>query len=138
SDPALVPSAVAAALGLRFGGDDISPEFVARSIGPARLLLVLDNCEHLIDAVAAQVETIVHLCPNIAILATSREVLRVDGEQIYRVPPLEVPPEVQQDPRLVLECGAVQLLLSRARASQSDFSANRESIAAIVEICRHL
>ena len=138
SDPALVPSAVAGAIGLRFGGDDISPDFVARALGPARLMLVLDNCEHLIDAVAALVETIVHLCPHTAILATSREVLRVDGEQVYRVPPLEVPPEDQQDPQAVLGHSAVQLLLARVRASQSNFSADRENIAAVVEICRHL
>ncbi len=138
SDPSLVPSTVAAVLGLRFGGDDISAEFVARAIGRERLLLFLDNCEHLIDAVAGLVETIIHLCPCTSILTTSREVLRVDGEHVYRVPPLEVPPEDQQDPQFVLEHSAVQLLLSRARATQSDFSTSRESIAAIAEICRHL
>jgi predicted ATPase/DNA-binding winged helix-turn-helix (wHTH) protein len=138
ADPSLVPSAVAAVLGLKFGGGDISAEFVARAIGRGRLLLVLDNCEHVIDAAAGLAETIVHLCPHTAILATSREVLRADGEQVYRVPPLEVPPAEVQDPQLVLQHSAVELLLTRARASQSDFSASRESIAAIVEICRHL
>lgn len=71
SDQALVPAAVSVALGLRIAGSVISAESVARALDRAKLLLVLDNCEHLIDAAAKLAETIVRLCPNASVLATS-------------------------------------------------------------------
>lgn len=100
SDPALVPPAVAGALGLKLGGGEISPEVVARAIGEQELLLVVDNCEHVIDAAADLVERLVRLCPRVTILATSREVLRIAGENVYRVPPLNVPREDDEFRRL--------------------------------------
>ena len=93
SDPDLVPSVVTGVLGLKLGGVEISAESVARAIGGERLLLVLDNCEHVIDAAAQLVETMVRVCPRTTVLATSREALRIEGECVYRVPPLEVPSE---------------------------------------------
>ena len=80
SNPDLVPTAIASVLGLRVSGERISAEAVARGIGARRLLLMLDNCEHVVDAAADQVETIVRLCPAATLLVTSREVLRIDGE----------------------------------------------------------
>ena len=102
SDPRLVPSAVASVLGLR-PGDEISAETVARAIGGRNLLLVLDNCEHVIDAAATLVETVVRLCPYVTVLATSREALRIEGERTYRVPPLDVPAQDSQEPDSVLQ-----------------------------------
>src|SRR6202000_2194340 len=78
-DPSLVPSAVAGTLGLEHAGE-ISAESVARAVGGRHLMLVLDNCEHVIDAVAHLAETLTRLCPRTTIVATSREVLRIDGE----------------------------------------------------------
>jgi predicted ATPase len=75
---------VAAVLGLELGGHEISPEAVARAIGGKKLLLVLDNCEHVIDEAARLAETVIRLCPATSIVATSREVLRIEGEQVYR------------------------------------------------------
>ena len=91
SDPSLVPSAVARILGLSPGGDIVSSVSIARALGKMRLLLVIDNCEHLVEAIADLVETILRMCPNVSILTTSREVLRIDGEYVFRVPPLDVP-----------------------------------------------
>ncbi len=138
ADPGLVPSAVARVIGLRIGGDEISPEPVARAIGTRRLLLVLDNCEHVIDAAATLAETITRRCPRAIILATSREVLRIDGEYVYRVAPLAVPPEHQDLPDTVLGHSAVQLFVARTTASDSDFSPREEDIPAIAAICRRL
>jgi predicted ATPase/DNA-binding winged helix-turn-helix (wHTH) protein len=138
SDPGLVPSAVAGVLGLKLGGDEISPESVARAIGGRKLLLVLDNCEHVIDATASFAETLARLCPRTTVLATSREVLRIEGEYVYRVPPLGVPPEHQEEPGDVLEHSAVQLLINRTKALRSDFSPHGENLPAIAAICRHL
>jgi DNA-binding winged helix-turn-helix (wHTH) protein len=86
TDPDLVPSEVARVLGLKLGGEEIGAAGVARTIGGRNLLLILDNCEHVIDTAAGLVEMIVRLCPHTTILATSREVLRIEGEHVYRVP----------------------------------------------------
>jgi predicted ATPase/DNA-binding winged helix-turn-helix (wHTH) protein len=137
SDPALVPSAVAAGLGLKLGGDEISAESVARAIGAQKLLLVLDNCEHVIDAAAKLAECVVRMCPRTTILATSREILKIEGEFVYRVPPLNVPPE-HEEPGNILDHSAVQLLIATTRALQSDFSPDGENLPAIAAICRRL
>jgi predicted ATPase len=138
SDPDLVPSAVAGVLGLKLGGDEISAESVARAIGGERLLLVLDNCEHVIDAAAQLVETMVRDCPRTTVLATSREALRIEGEWVYRVPPLEAPPEHWEGPSDVLGRSAVELLVARMQELDSDFSPDSDGLVAIAAICRHL
>ena len=136
SDPGLVPSAVAGGLGLKLGGE-ISAELVARAIGTQKLLLVLDNCEHVIDAAAKLAETIVRMCPRTTILATSREILKIEGEYVYRVPPLDVPPQFEE-PGNILSHSAVQLFIATTRALQSDFSPDGENLPAIAAICRRL
>ena len=137
SDPGLVPSAVAGGLSLKLGGDEISAESVARAIGAQRLLLVLDNCEHVIDAAARLAETIVRMCPRTTILATSREILKIEGEYVYRVPPLDVPSK-HEEPDDILGRSAVQLFIATTRAVHSDFSLNGENLPAIAAICRRL
>jgi predicted ATPase/DNA-binding winged helix-turn-helix (wHTH) protein len=138
SDPDLVPSMVASILGLKLGGDEISPESVARAIGGKKLLLVLDNCEHVIDAAARLAETIARLCPAASIVATSREVLRIEGEQVYRVLPLEVPSRHQDESAVVLRHSAVELFIARARGMDSAFAPHGEQLRAVAAICRHL
>ena len=138
ADAGLVASTVAGILGLKLLGGASSAEAVARAIGDANLLLVLDNCEHVIDAAADVVETIVRFCPYASVLATSREVLRIHGEQAYRVPPLDVPDVGQQDPEHVLRHGAARLLVARTGALASSFSPAPDEIPAIAAICRQL
>jgi len=138
SDPGLVPSLVAGVLGLSLGGDEISPKSVASAIEGRKLLLVLDNCEHVIDAAAKLGEIIVRTCSHACVLATSREVLRIEGEHVYRVPPLDVPSPHQQESDIVLGHSAVQLFIARARALDSDFSPRGENLPAIAAICRRL
>ena len=138
SDPGLVPSVAAGALGLRLGGDEMTAQSVARAIGGARMMLVLDNCEHVIDAAAKLAETVVRMCPRATVLATSRESLRIDGEHVYRVPPLDVPPEQPANPDNILTHSAVQLFTARMRAWDSQASPVAGDLAAIVAICRHL
>ena len=138
SDPALVPSAVAHVLGLKLGGEGITAEAVARTIGGRSLLLVLDNCEHVIDAAAKLAETVVRLCPRVAIVATSREMFRIDGEYVYRVPPLDVPAPGQMAPDQILGRSAVDLFIERTKELDSDYLARSENLPAIATICRHL
>lgn len=138
SNPDLVPTAIASVLGLRVSGERISAEAVARGIGARRLLLMLDNCEHVVDAAADQVETIVRLCPAATLLVTSREVLRIDGEYVYRVPTLDVPSRGDDGQGEALDHSAVELFVMRTRALDSDFSAQAENLPTIADICRHL
>ena len=138
SDPGLMPSAVAQVLRLTLGGGDITAETVARAISDRHLLLVLDNCEHLIDAVAILAEKLLRLCPRVTILTTSREVLRTHGEYVYRVPPLVVPAPGEKAASEILGHSAPELFIARAKELGSDFSSNATNLATIAAICRHL
>ena len=138
SDPDLVPSAVAGALGLRPGSDSISPETVARAIGGKRLLLVLDNCEHVIAGAATLAEVLARSCPRATVLATSREVLRIEGEYAYRVPSLDVPATERVGAEEILDHSAPALFVARAQELGADFSSDAGSLHAIAAICRRL
>jgi predicted ATPase/DNA-binding winged helix-turn-helix (wHTH) protein len=137
SDPHLVPSAVAGVLGLRLGNID-SPEAVAQAIGDKRVLLVLDNCEHVIDAAASLADMFVRLCPHTTILTTSRELLRIEGEYAYRVPPLEVPAKEQLNAEQILLHSAPELFVARASQLGSNVSSRAENLPTIAAICRQL
>jgi len=101
-------------------------------------VLVLDNCEHIIDAAANLAETFTRLCPRTTIVATSREVLRIDGESVYRVPPLDVPALGQAAPDYIMQYSAVELFVARTKALNAGFSPQAEDLASIATICRHL
>jgi predicted ATPase/DNA-binding winged helix-turn-helix (wHTH) protein len=138
SDPALVPSAVAGALRLKLGGSEISVEAVGRAVGETRVLIILDNCEHVIDAAARLSETMVRLCPLATILATGREELRIEGECVYAVPPLTVPPADELDPSGIRRYSAVQLFLANITALRVEFSPPAEDLVTIAALCRRL
>jgi predicted ATPase/DNA-binding winged helix-turn-helix (wHTH) protein len=138
SDPALVSATVAGVLGLRLGSINIVPEAVALAIGEKKLLLVLDNCEHLIGAVAPLAETLLARCPNVTIQATSREILRIQGEQVYRVPSLDVPAVDEMGAKGILEHSAPELFIARAGQLDTDFASDPGNLAMIAAICRQL
>ena len=137
SDPKLVPSAIVPLLGLKIGGSEISAESVARAIGSEKVFLVLDNCEHLADAAARLTEAIVRICPHASVLTTSRETLRIEGEYVYRVPPLDVPPHRENVAELD-EYSSVRLFTARLMALDSGFAATPENLPLIASICRQL
>jgi predicted ATPase/DNA-binding winged helix-turn-helix (wHTH) protein len=137
-DSALVPSAVAREFGLDLGGDESSAESVARAIGEEHALLVLDNCEHVIDGAATSADAIVRLSPRVTVLATSREVLRVDGEHVFRVPPLDVPHAESEEPSQLLTSSAAELFVTLARKHDSTFFPRDDDALAIAAICRRL
>jgi predicted ATPase/DNA-binding winged helix-turn-helix (wHTH) protein len=138
SDPGLVPVTVATALGLDLADDVVSPERVANALAAKQLLLVLDNCEHLVGAAASMAEALFRANPAARVLATSRDPLRAEGECLYRVPSLAVPMEGSQDVEDPLRYGAVRLFIARARAAGPQFSPDGQVTAAIAAICRHL
>jgi predicted ATPase/DNA-binding winged helix-turn-helix (wHTH) protein len=137
SDPTLVPAAVASTLRLPERSDSVTAGAVARVIGNMELLLVLDNCEHVIGAVAALAEVLLAHCPRVTILATSRENLRIQGEHIYRVPPLEVPTIEQIESGQTPRHSALELFIDRAQELGTDFSSTANA-PMIAEICRQL
>jgi predicted ATPase/DNA-binding winged helix-turn-helix (wHTH) protein len=138
TDPALVPSVTAAALGRKPGGAAITAESVARGISQAKLLLVLDNCEHVADAAAHLIEAIVRHCPHASVLATSREVIRVDGERVFRVPPLDLPDGESDEPDRLLGSSAVELFIARMQALDDRFSPGATNVPEVAAICRRL
>jgi predicted ATPase/DNA-binding winged helix-turn-helix (wHTH) protein len=138
SSPELVAATVASALGLTHIAGAVSPEGVAGAVGTRKLLLVIDNCEHVIGAAAGMAEALLRASPGAVLLATSREPLRVPGEYIYQVPPLEVPAVDNQDMEDVFRHGAVRLFVSRAHAAEPRYVAEARVAAATAAICRHL
>jgi predicted ATPase len=99
--------------------------------------VILDNCEHVIGEAANVAEELVRGCPRMIILATSREPLRIEGEHLYRVPSLFVPP-AGADPGRLLACDAVRLFADRARQQRSDFAVDPHNAPAVGRLCRRL
>src|SRR5262249_35794050 len=103
------------------------------------LLLLLDNCEHLIAPCASLVETLLRAAPQLHVVATSREALGVDGEVVWRVPSLSLPdPDQSLRRETVSQCEAVRLLADRARLVEPAFDVTDTNVGKLVEICRRL
>jgi predicted ATPase/DNA-binding winged helix-turn-helix (wHTH) protein len=138
SNVRLVPSALAAVLGLEIRSEDPLPGLIA-SQRDKRMLLVLDNCEHVIDVTAALAVGILRGAPGVHILATSREPLRVEGERVYRLPPLPSPPaSAQITATTALGFPAVQLFVERMAANMGEFELSDADAPLVVDICRKL
>jgi non-specific serine/threonine protein kinase len=139
ADPALVPQAVARALGVAESpGRPLVETLVAALRLRQPLLLVLDNCEHLVDACARLVEALLD-CPTVRVLATSREPLAIGGELTWRVPSLGVPDDQRDRPAAaVAGCAAVRLFVERAGFARPGFALTPENTAAVAEICVRL
>jgi predicted ATPase/DNA-binding winged helix-turn-helix (wHTH) protein len=135
ADPGLVSTTVAAALGLQLGAGEISPQLVSRALAHRRVLLILDTCEHVIDAAAAMAEALLQAGSGVRIIATSREPLRTEGEQVYQVPALALPAAEAEDP---WRFGAVQLFVVRSGAHGVRVSEDQRVATAIADICRQL
>jgi len=135
ADPSLVPATVAAAVGLELAAGEVSARRVAQALAGRRLLLVLDTCEHVIGAAAELAEAVLRAASEVHVLATSREPLRAEGEQIYPVPPLGMPADAGDDP---WQYGAVQLFAARSRASGVHLSEERQVGLEIATVCRQL
>jgi non-specific serine/threonine protein kinase len=136
-DPALVLTSVATALGLIESDRVPAAALLAQALCSRRLLLILDNCEHLIDAVAQLAEVLLRSCPYLRILATSREPLRIPGEVAWRVRSLSVPAPGEGSGALV-GSEAVHLFVDRATAAAPGFRLTDEDAAAVAQICRRL
>ncbi|KXF56488.1 LuxR family transcriptional regulator [Rhodococcus sp. SC4] len=138
-DETLVTDAVTAALALRDPTTRPALETLLGYFRDRRVLLVLDNCEHLVDAVARMADALLRACPELRILATSREPLGIGGEMVMRVPPLTVPdPDRQPSLQGLPRYEAVTLFTDRAVAAVPEFGLNEGNQGAVAGICQRL
>ena len=136
TDPHFVADEIAERVGAQATPDTPLIRTIASRIGDLQMLLVLDNCEHLVEPVADLAEQLLRTCPRLRILATSQEALRIAGEARYRVPSLALPEG--SDPASAAESDAVELFTERATAVRPDFEVNADNVEAVVSICRRL
>jgi predicted ATPase/DNA-binding SARP family transcriptional activator len=134
ADPELVVQQIATAVGVQLQGRRDPVEVLAEQVGERRMMLVLDNCEHVVGECARIVSRLLAACPALEVLATSREPLRVQGEVLWRVPSLSLP-----DPGAdVGDCEAVRLFVERAEAVAAGFALDDDNAGPIAAICLRL
>ena len=137
-EPRLVPNAVASALGLELRCENPLPA-IAAMLREKNMLLVLGNCEHVVEAAAALADSVLRGAPGVRVLATSRESLRIEGEHVHRLPSLETPPAARPlSATEALEFPSVQLFVERAAAALSEYDLTDADAPIIAEICRKL
>ncbi len=138
-DPTLLPQAVASTLGIREESGRPLLEILSSAIGSSPILVLLDNCEHLVEACASLADTLLRACPNLRILATSRHVLGVPGEVAWPVPPLSLPNPKENLPiERMLQCDAIQLFVGRALLRRLDFALTPANAQAVAQLCFQL
>jgi non-specific serine/threonine protein kinase len=139
TDPALVAPQLAGVLDMQGASEQRLTPALANTLRNRHTLLVLDNCEHLLTACARLVNDLLHVCPNLRVLATSREPLGIGGEAAWRVPSLTVPDAISvATTEQLLRNPAVELFVQRAVAAQPRFALTLRNASAIVQICRRL
>jgi predicted ATPase/DNA-binding SARP family transcriptional activator len=137
-DSEVVTSTVASALRLTLPSGSTPTAALAEQLASRALLLVIDNCEHLLDACGALIEEVLPRCPDINIVTTSREPLALPGELVYRVPSLELPSGTDLDVRELYRLEAVQLFVDRAWLTSPTFKLDTETAGPVTEICHRL
>ncbi|MFB9980458.1 ATP-binding protein [Mesorhizobium kowhaii] len=137
TNPADVPSAVASALGCFVQGPDHEP-YIRAFLADKRILVVLDNCEHVIETAAPLCARLLHAAPSVHLLATSREALRVEGEYVHLLMPLDSPPDETPSAVQALASPAVQLFMERAASSGHHAQLSDTEAPIVAKICRRL
>ncbi|MEZ4870049.1 MAG: tetratricopeptide repeat protein [Caldilineaceae bacterium] len=139
ADPVLIPQTVAALLGVREEPNYPLTRALTDHLRTQTLLLIFDDCEHLVEPCAQLVETLLHACPTLKIIVTSRETLGVMGEQTLRVPSLQLPDLHQSLPLADLaQCEAIRLFIDRSVAVKPAFALTEANAGAVTQICRQL
>jgi predicted ATPase/class 3 adenylate cyclase/Tfp pilus assembly protein PilF len=139
SDSGLVAQAMGTVLGLKEEPGKSIVQTLTEHLRNKRLILLLDNCEHLLDVCAQLADTLVRHCPHVKILASSREALGIGGEQAYRVPSLSLPdPKQTHTPASVVPFEAVQLFIDRVLLARPDFQVTNQNASTLASICYRL
>lgn len=137
--PDLLPEAIADVLGIEHSGGHAPLIAIREAIGERELLLVLDNCEHLVDRAAEVASELLSQAPGLRVLATSREPLNIDGEQLWPVAPLPVPPrDAWSDVTVGERYASVALFVDRAHSADPSFALREENRATVCELCARL
>jgi predicted ATPase len=137
NDPTLLPQTAAALFGLTTQSDIRYTDLIINFLRPKTALLILDNCEHLIEECAHFTDTLLRNCSQLKILATSRESLAIPGEAIYRVPSLALP-NLEQRLDTFRDFESLKLFEERAQLAQFHFSVTLENAVSVAQICQHL
>ena len=137
ADPGLLAATVAATLAVTPGADERVTDAIVDHLRPSQMLLLLDNCEHLLAAVGELVSALLAGCPALQVLATSRAALRVRGEQVLPIPPLAAP-RSGSDLHVVRAAPAAALFVERSRAVDPRFALTERNAEAVAEICQRL
>lgn len=139
TDASLLPQTIATSLGLRDDSPRPPIERLVESFADGQLLIILDNCEHMLDESAQIVDTLLTSCPELRVLVTSRSALRIDGECTMPVPPLSVPEEgADLEPEELLRSESARLFAARATASLPSFEVTSQNAKTVAELCRRL
>ena len=139
SNPDRLLPVVASSLGLRETADMPMRDILLNYLKDRSLLLVLDNCEHMIAACAELADLLLHKCSKLTLLATSREALRVDGEVTYRVPSLSLPDPLALPPlEEILHFAAIRLFVERGIAARGSFQLSNQNASVVVQLCSRL
>ncbi len=138
SEPGLVAPAFGGAVGVRERPDQALVETLAEQLHARHLLVVVDNCEHLVEACAELIAALSSACPHLHVLATSRVALAVAGEATFGVGPLPVPDDDAVSAGAVARADAARLFEMRARQAHTGFRIDGDNAVAVAEICRHL
>ena len=133
-----VVEAIAGSLGVKQREAGTTTDAVVEWLGPRTVLIVLDNCEHVLNPVRTFVERVLKYCPAVTFLLTSREALSLDGEHRWLTTPLSVPPPGVTDPNVACRYEAVELFVARASAATQDFALSAHNVVQVAEICRRL
>ncbi|PBC35863.1 LuxR family transcriptional regulator [Rhodococcus sp. ACPA4] len=140
NDTGAVVDTVSATLNLREGGGTSLEDLLVEYLTSRKLLLILDNCEHLVESIADLTSTLLHSCPDLRVLATSREPLGIGGEAVFRVPPLTMP-EPDRQPTIsngLNNYEAIRLFAERAATAAPDFAITERNQDVVLTICRRL
>ena len=138
-NPNSIASAIIQALGYMESGDSAPEEQLKESIGHKQMLILLDNCEHLIEEITSIASRLLSTCPRLKMLATSRESFRIPGEWLYPIPAFDIPKESDTiDLDNASDFPALTLFVERARAVQPDFKLTADNLQTIAAICAHL
>ncbi len=138
TDPSLIPQSIASAFGVREQMGMPLMDIILNYMRAKHILLILDNCEHLVDACAKLADQFLHASPNMKIIASSREPLGIGGETIYHVPSLSLPELASNTRAALVHYEAVQLFVERARAANPKFGLTDGNAAAIAQVCCRL
>ncbi|HEX9838221.1 MAG TPA: helix-turn-helix domain-containing protein [Anaerolineales bacterium] len=137
SDPELLPQTVASVFGIVTQATRSHTELLINHLRPKTALLILDNCEHLLDASASLADTLLRHCLHLKILATSREAFGILGEIVYHMPSLRLP-DIQQTLETFREYESVRLFEERSQLAQPDFKLTMENASSVAQICSRL